>query len=52
MNKEDKEEKRRVVLTGTYEGSYNKFGHTRANRYDNKKINLIISQLFSKRRKK
>lgn len=48
MNKEDKS---RVVLTGTYEGSYNKFGHIRANR-NNKKINLNIIKLLFKRKKK
>lgn len=48
----NKEEKGKVVLTGTYEGSYNKFGHIRANRNDNKKINLNIIKLLFKRKKK
>jgi hypothetical protein len=50
MEKEVNKEK--VVLTGTYESSYGKFRHMRANRSDNKKINLNIIKLFFKKRKK
>jgi hypothetical protein len=42
----------KVVLTGTYESSYSKLRHMRANRSDNKKINLNIIKLFFKKRKK
>lgn len=52
MNKDEKEEKSRVVLTGTYEGSYNKFGHIRANRNNNKKGNFNIIKLLLKKIKK
>ena len=44
--------KEKVVLTGTYESSYGKFKHMRANRSDNKKINLNIIKLFFKKIKK
>ena len=50
MEKEGNKEK--VVLTGTYESSYGKFRHMRANRSDNKKINLNIIKLFFKKIKK
>jgi hypothetical protein len=50
MEKEVNKEK--VVLTGTYESSYGKFRHMRANRSDNNKINLNIIKLFFKKRKK
>jgi hypothetical protein len=42
----------KVVLTGTYEGSYNKLRHSRVNRNNNKKFNLNAIKLFFKKRKK
>ena len=49
MSKKEKIENEKIVLTGTYEGSYNRFNHVRANRYDNKKIRLNIMKLFQKK---
>jgi len=49
MSKKEKIENEKIVLTGTYEGSYNRFNHVRANRYDNKKIKLNIIKLFQKK---
>jgi hypothetical protein len=48
----DKEEKGKIVLSGTYEGSYTKFAHIRANRCNNKKINFNVIKALFKRRKK
>ena len=45
-----KENEGKVVLTGTYKGSYENFRHVRANK--NNKINLDIIKLLFKRRKK
>ena len=42
----------RVVLSGTHEGSYNNFRHTRLNKPNNKKSRLNIVKLFLKRIKK
>jgi hypothetical protein len=47
-----KEDNIRVVLTGTHEGSYGNFRHTRFNRPNNEKIKLNIVKLFFKRIKK
>jgi len=41
----------KVVLTGTYEGSYNKFRHSWVDR-NNKKFNLNVIKSFFKKRKK
>jgi hypothetical protein len=46
---ERKENGGKVVLTGTYKGSYENFKHVRADR--NNKINLNIIKLLFKRKK-
>ena len=49
MEKEVNKEK--VVLTGTYESSYNKLRRIKANKIGNKKINLNIIKFFFKKKK-